>query len=264
MLIVFRSLLMFCQGGMDPAVYFGRDSLALGLFQGRRDGGRTLDLCAGGGIQAMLAGQFARESHAVEANPIAIALAGLHLALNGLSERVTLHHARVEEFAPEPLGLFDLITFNPPLIPAPPALPLAVVSDGGSDGLDVTRAILRRYAPALAPGGAFEFIGLGLAGRCPTFVEQFSKGVLGYDVEGFVTLYGREPLTLDAPLYRRLLVHLALYHRLPAAVCHAICDYHWEVLGANEWFLFFAHLRPGRPGRVHIHDVAQNGCNWFR
>ncbi|MFD2112207.1 DUF7059 domain-containing protein [Thiorhodococcus fuscus] len=264
-LVVVRSLLIFCQGGMNPAVYFGRDSLALALFQGRRDGGRTLDLCAGGGIQAMLAAQFARESHAVEANATAIALARLHLELNGLAGRVILHQARVETFAPESLGPFDLITFNPPLIPLPSALPLAVVSDGGPDGLDVTRAILRRYAASLASGGAFEFIGLGL-GRdgVPTFVEQFSQDVLGYAVEGFVTLYGREPLTLDAPLYRKLLVQLALYHRLPAEICHAICDYHWEQLAANEWCLFFAHLRPGPTQRLQVHDIAQDRCNWFR
>lgn len=263
-LISFRSLLIFCQAGLTPEVYFGRDSVALGLFQGRRPGARTLDLCSGGGIQAMIAAQSASESHAVESNPTAVALAHLHLALNGLEQEVTMHQASVEGFDFSSTAPFDLITFNPPLIPVPATLRLSHIGDGGADGLDLTRLILCRYAAALAADGAFEFIGLGLGkdGE-PDFVKQFSSPVLGEDLQGVVTLYGRERLQLDAPLYCKFIAILSITNQLPAEVCHAICDYHWERLGANEWSLFFAHLSRGGDG-IQVQDIAQGCCNWFR
>ena len=80
------------------------------------------------------------------------------------------------------LGTFDLIVSNPPYIPTADIEELEpsvrdfeprIALDGGEDGLDFYRAIIRNFRPALNPGGwlCFEF-GMGQESAVCSLLEQ--------------------------------------------------------------------------------------------
>ena len=67
-LVSFRSLLFFHEYTQRPGIYFGGDSVALGVYQHPAHAGRTLDLCSGTCIQAMISAQHGSKAFAVEIN----------------------------------------------------------------------------------------------------------------------------------------------------------------------------------------------------
>ena len=89
---------------------------------------------------------------------------------NGVSDRFRLLRADLLTAAPEELGRFDAILSNPPYIRSDVVDTLSeevrheprMALDGGADGLDFYRAIIKNYSSALAQRGylCFEF-GMG-------------------------------------------------------------------------------------------------------
>ncbi|HLI76077.1 MAG TPA: methyltransferase, partial [Acidobacteriaceae bacterium] len=150
-LISFRSLVFFHEYTQRSNIYFGADSVALGVYQQPAYMGRTLDLCSGTCIQAMISAQHGSRAFAVEINPRATKLAAVNLRLNNLQDKVEIHNEPLESFAAHVKSSFDLITFNPPLLPVPEVIDYPFVGDGGGDALDVTRRVLALYLPHLAP-----------------------------------------------------------------------------------------------------------------
>ncbi len=124
----------------------------------------VLDLCTGSGIvAAVLARERPRaEITATDISPDALALAGENLLALGLQERVKL--LRGDLFAPlgPPEPRFDVITANPPYISEAELSqldrevrdhePLAAL-DGGPDGTDLIRRIMKEAVAWLRPGG---------------------------------------------------------------------------------------------------------------
>lgn len=131
---------------------------------------RVLDLCTGSGCLAILAAQHFPNAavDAVDISKGALEVAARNVADYGLEDRVTLHHGDL--FAPLGDVSYDLIISNPPYVDAEgmAALPPEcraepkLAFDGGADGLDVVRRILRDAPSHLTPeGGLLCEIGRG-------------------------------------------------------------------------------------------------------
>lgn len=136
---------------------------------------RVVDVCTGSGCLAiLLARHFPRAAvDAIDLSPGALDVAALNVRAHGLGRRVRLHRSDVFAAVPAPAGGYDLILSNPPYEPSAVCdrLPAEfrheprLALDGGRDGLDIIRRLLREAASRLAPRGlvALEVGGLRAA-----------------------------------------------------------------------------------------------------
>jgi release factor glutamine methyltransferase len=268
-LISFRSLLFFFELVEQPRVYFGLDSLALAVYQHPAPSGITLDLCSGSGIQAMIAAQSTRRSYAVEIDERASAIAALNLQLNRLEDRVVMINAPLEEYVSRVTEPFDLITFNPPQLPAPAGLDYPV-GNGGADGLAVTKRVLSLYLPHLAEGGSMEFIGCGL-GRDgqPLFIEDLAALLAEHGAHGHAQTIGLTQLRHGDRMYEFLVQIAAMSNDLTVERSAAIFEEHFRALGRNELYTFFMSVekspRDATNGerRVTVANLAEIGKDWL-
>jgi ribosomal protein L3 glutamine methyltransferase len=122
---------------------------------------RAVDVCTGSGCLAiLLAHQFAdAKVDAIELSPDALAVAKFNVASHHLAKRVKLFHSDV--FDAVPAVKYDLILSNPPYVPTRELRGLpeefkqepAMALDGGRDGLDIIRKLLRQSRERLQPHG---------------------------------------------------------------------------------------------------------------
>jgi release factor glutamine methyltransferase len=126
----------------------------------------VVDLCAGSGAVALALAQEVRGArvHAVEREPHALAWARRNVAARAAAgdPPVTLHAADVADpsLLADLTGAVDLVTANPPYIPAGATVEPEVAQHdppaalwGGPDGLAVVRAVEAAAARLLRPGG---------------------------------------------------------------------------------------------------------------
>ncbi|MGY3235952.1 ribosomal protein L3 glutamine methyltransferase [Bradyrhizobium sp. USDA 4472] len=141
--------------------HFGGDGEVGSLIDDPSSVARVLDLCTGSGCLAILAAYHFpnAEVDAVDVSKGALEVATRNVGEHGLDERITLH--RGDLFAPLGGNKYDLIITNPPYVDAEgmAALPPEcraeprLAFDGGPDGLDVIRRILRDAPDHLTPDG---------------------------------------------------------------------------------------------------------------
>jgi len=122
----------------------------------------VLDLCTGGGSLAILAARVFPNAliDAVDLSADALDVARRNVAEHQLSQRIALH--RGDLFAPLGERRYDLILTNPPYVDAnavaafPPefAAEPRMAHDGGQDGLQLVRTIVREAAAHLTREGA--------------------------------------------------------------------------------------------------------------
>lgn len=122
---------------------------------------RVLDLCTGSGCLAILAAYHFPNAtiDAVDISKGALEVAARNVGEHGLADRITLH--RGDLFAPLGDSRYDVIITNPPYVDAegmaslPPECRAEpkLAFDGGPDGLDVVRRILRDAPGHLTPDG---------------------------------------------------------------------------------------------------------------
>jgi ribosomal protein L3 glutamine methyltransferase len=122
---------------------------------------RAVDVCTGSGCLAiLLAHQFPEAKvDAIELSPDAMVVAKFNVASHHLAQRVKLHHSDV--FDAVPPVKYDLILSNPPYVPTRELRGLpeefkrepAMALDGGRDGLDIIRKILRQARERLQKHG---------------------------------------------------------------------------------------------------------------
>jgi release factor glutamine methyltransferase len=122
--------------------------VALGRI-GARAGGEVLDLCTGTGAVALSLAEHGASVTAVDIDELAVASARANAARRGLGLEVLLG----DLFEPVSGRTFDLITCNPPYLPAPDGAACARW-DAGPDGRSVVDRICRAVADHIAPGGA--------------------------------------------------------------------------------------------------------------
>ena len=136
---------------------------------------RILDLCTGSGCIGLAVAHRVKDAKLTlaDVSPAALRVAKKNAADLHLSGRVSCVVVDAKKPAPHFLGKFDLIVSNPPYVttaemerldPSVKDYEPHLALDGGEDGLDFYRAIVKNFTPALRPGGylCFEF-GLGQA-----------------------------------------------------------------------------------------------------
>ena len=130
----------------------------------------VLDLCTGSGCLAVLAARSFPQARidAVDISKDALDVAARNIADYGLGERIKLH--RGDLFGPIGEARYDLIISNPPYVDAEGMAELPrecrtepkLALDGGADGLDVVRRILKEARRHLTSrGGILCEIGRG-------------------------------------------------------------------------------------------------------
>lgn len=141
--------------------HFGGDGEAGALIDDPTAVERVLDLCTGSGCLAILAAHHFPNAtvDAVDISKGALEVARQNVGEYGLEERISLY--RGDLFAPLGDNRYDLIITNPPYVDADgmAALPPEcraepkLAFDGGPDGLDMVRRILREAPDHLTPAG---------------------------------------------------------------------------------------------------------------
>jgi ribosomal protein L3 glutamine methyltransferase len=123
--------------------------------------GRVADVCTGSGCLAiLLALRFPGAAvDAIDLSPDAIDVARINVLAHRLARRVRLRQSDVFDAVPK--AAYDLIVSNPPYEPTALMAGLPeefrreprLALDGGRDGLDVIRKLLRQARERLKPGG---------------------------------------------------------------------------------------------------------------
>jgi ribosomal protein L3 glutamine methyltransferase len=151
--------------------HFGAGDEAAGaLIEDPTSVGNVLDLCTGSGCLAILASRTFRNAHidAVDISADALDVAARNVAQYGLQGRVMLHRGDLFEAVGN--KRYDLIISNPPYVDAKGMATLPrecraepkLALDGGADGLDVVRRILKEAGSHLtSEGGLLCEIGRG-------------------------------------------------------------------------------------------------------
>lgn len=137
--------------------------------------GRVLDLCCGSGcIACAVASELpAARVVAADISLPALDIARKNIKDNKLASRIITIHADAKTWPPMSIGSFDVIASNPPYIASEDILtldssvrdhePLGAL-DGGTDGLDFYRAIIKYWTITLRPNGMMMFeVGEGQA-----------------------------------------------------------------------------------------------------
>lgn len=130
----------------------------------------VLDLCTGSGCLAVLASRHFTNAQidAVDISKDALDVAARNVANFGLQERIRLYKGDL--FKPLGDSRYDLIISNPPYVDAQGMAGLPrecraepkIAFDGGADGLDIVRRILKEAGQHLTPqGGLLCEIGRG-------------------------------------------------------------------------------------------------------
>jgi len=158
--------------------HFGGDEAEAGMSLVGDPGAvtRVLDLCTGSGCLAILASRtfYNAQIDAVDLSKDALAVAARNVAGYGLEDRIALHRGNLFE----PVGdrRYDIIITNPPYVDAQGMADLPrecrfeprLAFDGGADGLDVVRRILKAAGRHLTPDGGL----LCEIGRGRVLVEE--------------------------------------------------------------------------------------------
>lgn len=141
---------------------------------------RVLDLGVGSGaiLLAVLSERPRARGVGVDASEAALVIAHHNAELHGLTDRVTLQHG---DWAEGIEGPFDLVLSNPPYIPSGDIAGLEpevakheprLALDGGPDGLEPYRQIVKALPRLLSPGGTFAFeVGIGQAEAVQAMAE---------------------------------------------------------------------------------------------
>jgi carbamoyltransferase len=132
----------------DPVMYIGSDSLGLVQTAPRYSSQKTLDLCTGSGVQAIVASRYSEKVLAVDINPRAVRFARFNTQLNGVTNVQVILNNLFQGMENE---TFDTILANPPFVPSPEKE--TKFRDGGGSGEDVLRAIVQGASDRLSQDG---------------------------------------------------------------------------------------------------------------
>ena len=134
---------------------------------------RILDLCTGSGCIGLAIARRVKDARVTlgDVSAAALRVARRNVSQLKLTGRVNCVAMDALKPAQEFLGTYDLIVSNPPYVttqemetldPSVRDFEPHLALDGGADGLDFYRAIIKNYSSALAPRGylCFEF-GMG-------------------------------------------------------------------------------------------------------
>lgn len=191
---------------VTPDVLIPRDDtlavteLAIEWLRAKQGPLRVLDLCTGSGCIGLAIAHELPNARVTlgDVSPAALHVAKKNISDLGLFTRVTAFELDALQPAPAFLGQFDVLVSNPPYITKAEMTELQpsvrdfephLALDGGEDGLDFYRAIVRNYGSLLKPDGAlcFEF-GMGQEAPVCAILREggFSETELRKDYRGVI------------------------------------------------------------------------------
>ena len=191
---------------VTPDVLIPRDDtlavteLAIERLREREAPVRVLDLCTGSGCIGLAIAHTLPHARVTlgDVSAAALRVAKKNTADLGLSTRVTVFELDALKPAPAFLGQFDVLVSNPPYVtwaemqelePSVRDFEPHLALDGGEDGLDFYRAIVRNYGGLVKPGGSicFEF-GMGQETAVCAILQEagFSGPELRQDWRGVI------------------------------------------------------------------------------
>ena len=150
----------------------GRDSYTLARGAIRKPVNRTLDLCTGSGVQAILAASHSRSVTGIDINPRAINFAEFNRIFNDV-ENVTFICGDL--FTPVQGQTFDLILVNPPFVPAPQGKSEVFYRDGGETGELILERILASLDGFLTDRGMCQLFTLLLIQKDEDYVHKLYR-----------------------------------------------------------------------------------------
>ncbi|MHC9542223.1 MAG: methyltransferase [Vulcanimicrobiota bacterium] len=156
-------------------MYLSNDSFTLARGTIRTPVRRTLDLCTGSGVQAILAARHSEEVIGVDINPRAINFSEFNRIFN---EVVNVRFLRGDLFAPVEGEHFDLIVANPPFVPRPANKKKLFFRDGGYSGEAILDQILMNAPRFLTERGRCQIFTEVLLRKNRSYIEKLS-GALG-------------------------------------------------------------------------------------
>jgi release factor glutamine methyltransferase len=141
---------------------------AVDSLMGRKMDARVLDLCCGSGcVGCAIAHEMpGTRIVMIDISPQALRVARRNVMLNNLNPRVSCIEADVMQNPPMMIGSFDIVVCNPPYIPSDKLITLdssvrdhepVWALDGGEDGLDFYKAILKNWKSIIRDGGMILF-----------------------------------------------------------------------------------------------------------
>ena len=136
----------------DQVMYIGPDSRWLAHSVPRREFSSALDLCTGSGVHAILAAKHAKNVIAADINQRAAECT----ILNAIASNIVNMEVKLGDLYGDIEQKFDLITANPPFVPAP--ADTLGYRDGGNDGERVQRRVVEGLPNFLAQGGIAQII----------------------------------------------------------------------------------------------------------
>jgi ubiquinone/menaquinone biosynthesis C-methylase UbiE len=132
----------------DHVVAPGQSSETLAKLTIRTPVRSALDLCAGSGVQALLAAAHCERVIGTDLNPRALALAELGAALNGIEN---IEWRQGDLFEPVAAESFELVVANPPFVVSP--VRELTFRDSGRLADELSRDVVSGIAAVLADGG---------------------------------------------------------------------------------------------------------------
>ncbi|MDR1131406.1 MAG: peptide chain release factor N(5)-glutamine methyltransferase [Oscillospiraceae bacterium] len=159
--------------------------------RGRKMDARVIDLCTGSGCVGCAIAHELPATRVVlaDVSRAALNVARQNVMHNRLNPRVTCIELDALADPPMALGSFDLLSCNPPYIPSadikgldPSVKDYEPVSalDGGEDGLDFYRAILKKWHNVVRVGGLMIFeVGIGQAGAVTALMRASGLNSVG-------------------------------------------------------------------------------------
>lgn len=150
----------------------GADSYAIARVTPRKRVLRTLDLCTGSGVHAILGGGHSEQVVGVDINPRALAYSRLNAHMNGVA--ATCSFVEGDLFAPVPRAQYDLITVNPPFVPSPDRK-VAIHRSPGETGEEVSSRLVAALPEYLAVGGLFSMVLDYPVMRDSTYLERLGE-----------------------------------------------------------------------------------------
>ncbi|MDZ7640280.1 MAG: methyltransferase [Bryobacterales bacterium] len=220
----------------------------------RRDCGRFVEVCAGCGPAAALAGDFATEVTASDIEGRAVAFCRYNARLNGIPGFRATEASLYEQLE----GAFDVIAAHPPFMPSDG--PVEVFYGGGLDGTDLLRQLIAGLPGKLTPGGLFYAVAMIPEGDAYPVEERvrqwLGEGASSHDVF-FFPLYSRSLVEVAyeasaklgkgmdaASRYRRTLVEMG--HR----------EFHYGAIVLRR------HLREGEEASIQVRRKLNERTAW--
>ncbi len=156
-------------------MYLSKDSFTLALGTIREPVKRTLDLCTGSGVQAILAARHSEEVIGIDINPRAINFAEFNSIFNQVEN---IRFLEGDLFAPVEGERFNLIVANPPFVPHPGNKKKLFFRDGGYSGEAILDGILMNIHRFLTEKGRCHIFTEVLLRKKHDYMEKLS-GTLG-------------------------------------------------------------------------------------